>query len=133
MQKDFYTITIITATCTSKGYTEYKCDCGYSYKADYVKERHNYRKTVVQPTCIKRGYNVYDCNCGVSYISDYVDVINVHQWSFWTMIKEPTANCDGEKIRSCNLCKAIESVSIKKNDLVDLSLLRKHCLTITTP
>lgn len=31
-----YTTTVVKPTCESKGYTEYKCACGYSYTADEV-------------------------------------------------------------------------------------------------
>ena len=42
-----YTSTVVPAACASQGYTEYKCDCGSSYRNNYtpVTYEHDFAKT----------------------------------------------------------------------------------------
>ena len=47
----------VEPTCTESGYTEYTCDCGYSYISDYISAKgHTYKNTVYAPTCTEPGY-----------------------------------------------------------------------------
>ena len=64
-----YTATIVPATCTQEGYTEYKCTaCGASYTSDIVPAlRHNYGEweTAAPATCTSAGERVSVCTrCG---------------------------------------------------------------------
>lgn len=46
-----YSTSVTQPTCTEKGYTDYTCSCGETYRADYVDELgHSYTDTVVEPT-----------------------------------------------------------------------------------
>ena len=73
-----YTAKKTQPTCTSKGFTTYRCTtCGNSYVGDYVNAHgHNYESIKTAPTATEQGFTTYTCSiCGNSYISDYVDPI----------------------------------------------------------
>ena len=62
-----YTATVVAPTCTNKGYTEYKCSCGASYKDNYKNALgHDYKVTSSgTATCTSGGYTEKKCTrCG---------------------------------------------------------------------
>jgi surface protein len=64
----------VKPTCTEKGYTVYKCECGNTENRDFVPENgHEYTEHVTPPTYTEEGYTTYICHCGHSYVDDYVD------------------------------------------------------------
>ena len=72
-----YSTKVVKPTCTKKGYTQYTCECGDTYKSDYVeKQPHSYSAKVVEPTCEKKGYTKYTCECGESYKDDYTKKVD---------------------------------------------------------
>ena len=78
--KHSYNAVLTAPTCTKQGYTTYTCECGDSYKTDYVKEHgHSYKSEITLPTCTKQGYTTYTCECGDSYKADYVNA-NGHKY-----------------------------------------------------
>ena len=52
-----YSNTLVTPTCTEQGYTLYSCDCGYSYRDDYIKANGHTEVIVpgVEPTLTSTG------------------------------------------------------------------------------
>ena len=64
-----YIPTVTFPTCTSKGYTTYKCECNYSYICDYVDEKgHSHTSTITIPaTHLTEGVETFTCACGDSY------------------------------------------------------------------
>ena len=72
-----YNSKVVEPTCTDKGYTEYTCECGESYKDSYKDALgHDYEENVVEPTTDAEGYTEYTCKrCGHSYKDDFVDKI----------------------------------------------------------
>lgn len=71
-----YSENVVKPTCTTMGYTEYKCDnCDDSYIGDYTdKAEHDYKQTVTNPTCTEHGYTTNTCvNCGDEFVSDYTE------------------------------------------------------------
>ena len=52
-----YSNTLVNPTCTEQGYTLYSCDCGYSYRDDYVKANGHTEVIVpgVEPTLTSTG------------------------------------------------------------------------------
>ena len=62
----------VEPTCTESGYTEYTCDCGYSYISDYISAKgHTYKDTVYAPTCTEPGYTEHTCSvCSYSFSSE---------------------------------------------------------------
>lgn len=62
-----YKATVVAPTCTNKGYTEYKCSCGASYKDNYKNALgHDYKVTSNgTATCTSGGYTEKKCTrCG---------------------------------------------------------------------
>lgn len=45
-----YTLSVTTATCASEGYTEYRCDCGNSYKDNYTSATYEHNFVRAQKT-----------------------------------------------------------------------------------
>lgn len=68
-----YTKKVVSATCTTGGYTQHTCSCGDSYKdASTTKLGHNYSGKVVAPTSTAKGYTLYTCSrCGATYKDNY--------------------------------------------------------------
>ena len=67
-----YIRTVVSPTCTEKGYTQNTCTCGGKFKDAYTNPLgHNYVKTVVLPTCTEEGYTLYVCACGENYKNTY--------------------------------------------------------------
>ena len=70
-----YGSVVTDPTCTEKGYTTYTCNCGHSYKADYVEvnpNNHIHKTEHVQQdaTCLDKGYTAgtycEDCDKWIS-------------------------------------------------------------------
>ena len=62
-----FTDTVVPPTCTEKGYTIHKCDCGYEYKDNFVAEGAHQFELVQEnnPTCTQKGERVFRCaRCG---------------------------------------------------------------------
>ena len=88
-----YESEVIAPTCTEKGYTLHTCECGNSYKDNYIdatghsyedgkcgicgyEHPHEYEKSITPPTCQDKGYTTYSCICGVSYTADETDIVD---------------------------------------------------------
>ncbi len=78
-----YKKTVVPPTPYEKGYTEYVCECGHSYRDDYTaplpmptaapeEHVHVYNSSVVAPTATERGYTLHVCECGDSYKDSFV-------------------------------------------------------------
>ncbi len=69
--------TTTAPNCTSDGYTEYTCHCGFSFKSDKVSAKgHDYKETVISPSCTESGYTLYTCrNCNSTYKDKVVSAI----------------------------------------------------------
>ena len=95
-----YTIVITAPTCTEKGYTTYSCNCGLSFKDDYVNATgHTYSKEIVAPTCTEKGYTIYTCDCG---FSDRLDYVNAAGHTYSKEIVAPTCTEKGYTIYTCD-------------------------------
>lgn len=120
-----YTSAVTKPTCTEKGYTTYKCDCGNSYTANEVaKTGHNYKATTVAPTTSAQGYTLHTCkNCGNSYKDSYVDKLPVetkpsipeetnpavpeeteHVHNYESKVVAPTTSHRGYTLHTCASC-----------------------------
>ena len=77
----FYTTSVVEPTCTEKGYTEYICECGESYKDDYVEvvEHDMYTLNHRVPTASNPGYSDIEfcANCLYYEQFDFVLSLNV--------------------------------------------------------
>lgn len=79
--------------------------------ASSTKHTHTYKSVVSKPDCITPGYTTYTCDCGHSYQDDYVKSLG-HKWSKWTTVKEATTSAEGQRVRSCSVCKRTDYLSI---------------------
>ena len=107
---------VISPTCTSDGYTVYKCaNCGDTYNANYIDSLgHNYIVTKeIESSCTAEGYSVYACTrCGDTYNDDVVSA-NGHSYGAWYVIKDATCLETGTQRRDCVSCGAYETSVIK--------------------
>ena len=100
-------------TCTAKGWYEEKCAaCGtviVARKEFDVKHTYNLNKEAeilhyVAPTCTGKGEVSYYCTlCHELVEKEVIDALD-HDWTEWTVTKEPTCEHVGEKQRTCNRC-----------------------------
>jgi uncharacterized protein YgiM (DUF1202 family) len=89
---------------------------------------HNYiAGSTVPPTCSNDGYTVYSCSCGDSYTGDTTPAVG-HFWNDWVETKEPTADTEGERTRSCQNCSAAETqvVPKKETEKIDTAALTAY-------
>ena len=101
---------MVTPTCTQKGYTIYKCTgCGDSYDGDFIEAKgHDYESKIVKPTCTAQGYTRYTCKtCGNTYTDNFVEAEG-HQYGEWTTVKEPTCVDLGKDERTCSVCSYVD-------------------------
>ena len=98
-----YVETITKSTCEQKGYTTYKCTCGYSYIGSYVDELgHDYVSSITSPTCLEDGYTTYTCSrCNKTYTSDTVEA---HGHEYIDVITKPTCTSKGYTTHTCKYC-----------------------------
>lgn len=103
-----YTSTTYPATCTTMGYTEFVCDCGYSYRADYIEMLgHLWDKgeVLVAKTCTTSGTMRYSCErCDAFHDRE---IPAGHEWTE-TVTIPATCTTDGELVRNCIDCGASE-------------------------
>ena len=77
-----FTSRVVPPTCTEKGYTEYTCSCGYSYKDDWAEPLgHDYVDTVVAATTEHGGYTEHVCSrCGYTYRDNETPKLESTRW-----------------------------------------------------
>jgi D-alanyl-D-alanine carboxypeptidase (penicillin-binding protein 5/6) len=70
---DFMFVFTAAPTCTARGYSLYRCECGQTEKRDLTEPvGHDYQlQKTVNSTCMAAGYSVYACDCGSTRIGDY--------------------------------------------------------------
>ena len=101
-----YTETVIAPTCTTDGYTVYKCRyCGDEYTDGETEATgHDYMETIVPPTCVTEGYTLHRCSrCGDEYTSDIISVTE-HSFGQEITVKAPTCTESGQAERVCGVC-----------------------------
>lgn len=93
----------VEPTCTEDGYTQYTCDCGYSYISDYVSAKgHTYKDTVYAPTCIEPGYTEHTCSvCSYSFTSAQTEPVG-HK--FKSTETAPSCTEEGYTLYQCTEC-----------------------------
>ncbi len=103
--------TVTPPTCTSEGYTNYICDCGYQYTSDFVAPTgHSYKTELIAARCDTEGYTLYTCECGYVYKSNYVQPLG-HTFSKNTV--KPTCDTEGYTVADCSACGMHYTYDIK--------------------
>ena len=75
-------------------------------------EHDYYRMGEVSANCVDGGYTIFGCACGATYNDWYTDPWG-HDWPFWEIVVEATAESDGIRKRVCQRCGYEESESYK--------------------
>ena len=111
-------VAVVTApTCTQQGYTTYTCDCGDTYKSDYVAALGHTEVVdqAVAPTCTETGLTAgKHCSvCDEVLVEQEVVEATQHHYGEWVVVQEPTATQDGLKEKTCSKCgdKITETIS----------------------
>ena len=107
-----YSVETVEPTCTTMGYKEYTCHCGYSYKTSFVEPtRHNWDdgEITTEASCTAEGVTTYTCrDCGATKTTV---IPSGHSWSE-TVTVEKTCTADGSSTKTCTVCGATETVVI---------------------
>lgn len=95
------------ATCTSMGYTIYKCSCGKTDVRDFREQLgHQYQEAVVEQTCEQEGCTMKSCiRCGDVQKTDVKPALG-HDYQ---TIKTVTADCEqeGYEEKECSRCHGV--------------------------
>ena len=89
--KHNYSENKVEATCTEQGYTEYTCECGDTYKDNYVDALgHTYGawQTVKEATEEETGLEKRTCHCGHEESREIAKLEHVHEYV--DTVVEPT-------------------------------------------
>ncbi|MBR3588260.1 MAG: hypothetical protein IKL16_01720, partial [Clostridia bacterium] len=103
----------IDATCTTDGKVTVTCSvCGEVISEETITATgHDYETEVTAPTCTEQGYTTYTCACGDTYKDDYVSATG-HSMSDWEVVKYPTFDAEGSKVKSCANCDYSETEAL---------------------
>ena len=103
-----YQQTVIPPNCYEKGYTLYECQCGYSYKDNYMEPYGHHPEVLYakDATCTENGYTGDEVcrNCGVSFSEGEMIQSTGHKWDDGKIIKQPTETTVGIELFTCTVC-----------------------------
>lgn len=109
-----YTSSVTTeAKCTTQGTLTFKCDCGKSYTEAIPTTDHPSRQTIqTDPACDKEGSVITSCaECGAIISHDVLPAVG-HRYGSWKVVTKATATTDGQRARTCSVCKKEETEAI---------------------
>jgi len=108
---------VVEPTCTEDGYTEYKCECGHSYKDNVTPAGHV--EVVLEAkavTCTEDGLTEgKKCSkCNVVFVEQQVIESEGHKYGEWVVVKESTITEEGVREKECSVCadKVTESLPL---------------------
>lgn len=98
-----YKSKIVEPTCTERGYTEYRCSCGDSYKDSYTDALgHSFTEQNVEPTCTGGGYTLLTCSrCKTTVTTDATPALG---HDYHDTVVEPTTSSQGYTEHTCSRC-----------------------------
>lgn len=111
-----YSKTVTKPTCTTGGYTTYKCSCGDSYEADYTSAVGHTESgwiTDTAPTCIAEGTQHKECSVCKEITTTKKIAKSDHTYSDWEIIIEPSCTVQGRQKRYCLVCSVVEEVDME--------------------
>ncbi|MBQ0099280.1 MAG: InlB B-repeat-containing protein, partial [Firmicutes bacterium] len=111
-----YSEQVFKPTCTEQGYTLHICDCGDSYKDNYVKAKgHSYSKEWATDNT----YHWHVATC--EHTTEIKDKAN-HTASDWIIDENATYEKKGSKHKECTVCKKVlETAEIPQLGKDDIS------------
>jgi hypothetical protein len=68
---------------------------------------HDYRVTIVEANCTEGRRKVYTCSCGESYEKILEEPLG-HKFDQWVSAREPSADAEGVRQRTCKVCGTVE-------------------------
>ena len=93
-----YSSSVVSPTHVDKGYTLYTCECGNTYKDNYVNALGHDYTVVTQPsTCTVKGSSTYTCSCGHSYTEE----LALLPHNYTVDLKASTCTVKGYKVSTC--------------------------------
>ena len=119
--------TVTAPTCTTEGYTTYKCACGDTYTADKVSATgHSYSSEITKtPTCTETGTEKFTCaNCG----DNYTETIPADDHSY-VYVDEKAPTCTEPGYEAYEYCEKCSYTTFKA--LVATG--HTYSATVTTP
>ena len=98
-----YKSKIVEPTCTERGYTEYRCSCGDSYKDSYTDALgHSFTEQNVEPTCTRGGYTLLTCSrCKTTVPADATPALG---HDYHDTVVGPTTSSQGYTEHTCSRC-----------------------------
>ena len=110
-----YKTQLVKGTCIARGYTLYRCDCGYEYKSNFSDlTDHDYGDCkVIAATCTQNGKKEYVCSVCGEIKTEILPQIP-HTFTSWTERIHPSCTVDGESFRQCSSCGLVEKRKIDK-------------------
>lgn len=128
-----YVVTkIVEPTCTTKGYSVFKCtSCGDEYEGNVkLAFGHNYDVETIEATCTTYGCIKHTClNCGDTYETDVRTALG-HKYTEIT--KEATCTEDGGQLHTCTVCGyeyLTDTVKATGHDYATRVVREPHCET----
>ena len=102
-----YTETVVEATCTENGYTQYTCECGDTYKDKEVAAAH--KEEVIpgkEATCTETGLTEgKKCSvCNEVLVEQSATPMIAHTFGEWVVVKEASYVETGIKEKTCSGC-----------------------------
>jgi len=130
-------------TCETQGYTTYTCDCGDSYKAEYVNALgHNYVGVQTKaPTCTEVGIMTYTCQNDAShtYTEEIPMVSHTYGETVIENIVDATCTTEGsyDNVVYCTVCGEeisrdtviVDKASHTEGDVVVENIVDATCTT----
>lgn len=97
-----YTMTVVDPTCTSPGYTEYRCkNCEDRYQENETPALgHDYKEEKIPAKCDEKGKIIYTCSRGDSSYTEEIPALN-HQWDEGVITREATCDSEGVRLYTC--------------------------------
>lgn len=129
---NYVIVQIVEPTCTTKGYSVFKCtSCGDEYEGNVkLAFGHNYDVETIEATCTTYGCIKHTClNCGDTYETDVRTALG-HKYTETT--KEATCTEDGGQLHTCTVCGyeyLTDTVKATGHDYTTRVVREPHCET----
>ncbi len=129
---NYVIVQIVEPTCTTKGYSVFKCtSCGDEYEGNVkLAFGHNYDVETIDATCTTYGCIKHTClNCGDTYETDVRTALG-HKYTETT--KEATCTEDGGQLHTCTVCRyeyLTDTVKATGHDYTTRVVREPHCET----
>lgn len=99
-------VKVVEPTCSSEGYTLYKCTiCGETKKSDYtamISHEFTVETVVKEPTCTENGYTIYKCkNCNTAIMEAVQEALG---HDYVETVIAPTSIEYGYTLHECSRC-----------------------------